>query len=127
MPILEKSSGLSVIRDFSVGYSPERVNPGDKEHTIDKVVKIVSASDEMALEIVCAIYGAITTIHRARTIKIAEAAKVIENIQRDLNISLMNDEFPGTVGSVSPNAPFGQSSSISIGSIRTNANSITTR
>jgi len=91
LPILEKESGLICNRDFKIGYSPERINPGDKVHTIDKIVKIVSGSDDEALNKVAEIYSTITQVHRAPSIKVAEAAKVIENVQRDLNISLMNE------------------------------------
>jgi len=91
LPILEKESRLKAGEDFKIGYSPERVNPGDKEHTIDKVYKIVSSQDEESLEVIAGVYGAITKIHRASSIKVAEAAKVIENTQRDLNIALMNE------------------------------------
>ncbi len=90
--ILARLSGLS--RDqFKLGYSPERINPGDREHTIDKVIKIVSGEDEATLDRVANVYGAVVTagLHRAPTIKVAESAKVIENIQRDLNIALMNE------------------------------------
>jgi len=90
-PILEKASGLKLGVDFKIGYSPERVNPGDKEHTIDKINKIVSGMDEESAEELTEIYGKITTVYKAQSIKIAEAAKVIENIQRDLNIALMNE------------------------------------
>jgi UDP-N-acetyl-D-galactosamine dehydrogenase len=88
---LEKDSGLKFGKDFKVGYSPERVNPGDKVHTIDKIFKIVSASDAASLEKIAEVYGSITKIHKASNIKVAEAAKVIENVQRDLNIALMNE------------------------------------
>ncbi|HLC37467.1 MAG TPA: nucleotide sugar dehydrogenase [Candidatus Nanoarchaeia archaeon] len=93
LPILEKTSGLKVIQDFKIGYSPERINPGDKEHTIDKVVKVVSGIDQEALEEISKVYGEVAKagIFKARNIKTAEAAKVIENIQRDLNIALMNE------------------------------------
>ena len=91
LPILEEKSGLKFGQDFALGYSPERVNPGDKKNTIDKVVKIVSASDEPTLQRLVAVYGQITTLHQAPNIKVAEAAKVIENVQRSLNISLMNE------------------------------------
>ncbi|MBT4650991.1 nucleotide sugar dehydrogenase [Candidatus Woesearchaeota archaeon] len=91
VPILEKSSGLKYKEEFKVGYSPERMNPGDKEHTVDKIVKIVSATDEESLDLVEGVYNKVTTTHRAPTIKVAEAAKVIENIQRDINIALMNE------------------------------------
>lgn len=91
IPILEKESNLKCGIDFKVGYSPERVNPGDKEHTIDQITKVVSGSDQPALEKISEVYGSITKIHQASSIKIAEAAKVIENVQRDLNIALMNE------------------------------------
>ncbi|MBN1280949.1 MAG: nucleotide sugar dehydrogenase [Candidatus Thermoplasmatota archaeon] len=90
-PILEKESGLVCGKDFTVGYSPERVNPGDQHHTIDKITKIVSGMDTASTEFLGALYGTITTVYKAQSIKIAEAAKVIENIQRDLNIALMNE------------------------------------
>ena len=94
LPILEDLSGLSLVAgDFKLGYSPERINPGDKERTIDKILKIVSGSDEEALREIAAVYGAIITagIYEASSIKVAEAAKVIENSQRDVNISFMNE------------------------------------
>jgi UDP-N-acetyl-D-glucosamine/UDP-N-acetyl-D-galactosamine dehydrogenase len=93
LPILEKKSGLRAGVDFKVGYSPERINPGDKEHTIEKIVKVVSAQDAESLEIVADTYGMVIKagVHRASSIKVAEAAKVIENTQRDLNIALMNE------------------------------------
>lgn len=91
LPILEKESGLKFATDFKLGYSPERINPGDKEHTINRVVKIVSASDAVALEVVSGVYSAVTTVFQAKSIKVAEAAKVIENTQRDVNIALMNE------------------------------------
>ena len=93
LPILEKQSGLQLGADFKIGYSPERINPGDKERTIDKILKIVSGSDAEALEEIAQVYGQIITagIYKAPTLKVAEAAKVIENTQRDLNISLMNE------------------------------------
>ena len=90
-PLLEKASGLKIGVDFKIGYSPERVNPGDKDHTIDKIKKIVSGMDEESAEELSKIYGKITMVYKAQSIKIAEAAKVIENIQRDLNIALMNE------------------------------------
>jgi len=90
-PILEKESGLKVGKDFKIGYSPERVNPGDTNHTIDKITKIVSGMDSESAEELAELYGKITTVYQAQSIKIAEAAKVIENIQRDLNIALMNE------------------------------------
>jgi UDP-N-acetyl-D-galactosamine dehydrogenase len=91
LPALETESGLKFGHDFKIGYSPERVNPGDKIHTIDKIYKIVSGSDEEALDKIAEVYGSITQIHKASSIKVAEAAKVIENVQRDLNIALMNE------------------------------------
>ncbi len=93
LPILEKKSGMKAGVDFKVGYSPERINPGDKEHTIEKIVKVVSAQDAESLEIVADTYGMVIKagVHRASSIKVAEAAKVIENTQRDLNIALMNE------------------------------------
>jgi len=90
-PILEKESGLLLGKDFKVGYSPERVNPGDKEHTIDKITKIVSGMDDDSADKLAELYGTITTVYKAKDIKTAEAAKVIENVQRDLNIALMNE------------------------------------
>lgn len=93
IPILQRESGLEWKRDFHVGYSPERVNPGDKERTITKIVKVVSGDDELTLNAVSALYESIITagVYRASSIKVAEAAKVIENTQRDLNIALMNE------------------------------------
>jgi UDP-N-acetyl-D-galactosamine dehydrogenase len=93
IPLLEKHSGMKWKKDFHVGYSPERVNPGDKERTITKIVKVVSGDDAATLDIVAEVYGSIITagVHRASSIKVAEAAKVIENTQRDLNIALMNE------------------------------------
>ncbi len=93
IPILEEHSGLIWKRDFHVGYSPERVNPGDKERTITRIIKVVSGDDEDTLEAVARLYGSIITagVHRATSVKVAEAAKVIENTQRDLNIALMNE------------------------------------
>lgn len=93
VPILEKHSGLRVGQDFKVGYSPERINPGDKEKTIENILKIVSGCDEESLDQIATVYSEIITagIFKAQTIKVAEAAKVIENTQRDLNISLMNE------------------------------------
>jgi UDP-N-acetyl-D-galactosamine dehydrogenase len=93
IPILELHSRMKWKQDFHVGYSPERVNPGDKERTITKIVKIVSGDDAATLETVAGLYGAVITagVYRAGSIKIAEAAKVIENTQRDLNIALMNE------------------------------------
>lgn len=93
VPILERLSGLKCGVDFKVGYSPERINPGDKEHTFTKIKKVVSGQDEETLEIVAQVYESVVTagVHRAGSIKAAEAAKVIENTQRDLNIALMNE------------------------------------
>lgn len=93
LPILEQESGLKLGEDFKIGYSPERINPGDKEHTVANILKIVSGSDEEALKEISAVYGSIITagIYEAPTLKVAEAAKVIENTQRDLNISFMNE------------------------------------
>lgn len=93
LPILEKRSGLTGGRDFTVGYSPERINPGDKEHRLETIVKVVSAQDARTLDIVADVYGSVVKagIHRAPSIKVAEAAKVIENSQRDLNIAFMNE------------------------------------
>jgi UDP-N-acetyl-D-galactosamine dehydrogenase len=93
LPVLESVSGLSGGRDFSVGYSPERINPGDKLHRIETIVKVVAGQDENTTDIVAAVYGSVVKagIHRAPSIKVAEAAKVIENTQRDLNIALMNE------------------------------------
>ncbi len=93
VPILEGESGLKCGVDFTVGYSPERINPGDKVHTVDRIVKVVSGQDTATLETVAAVYELVVTagVHRAGSIKVAEAAKVIENTQRDLNIALMNE------------------------------------
>lgn len=93
VPILEEQSGLKVGIDFKVGYSPERINPGDKEHTLTKILKIVSGNDEEALNTVAQVYNSIIKagIYKASTIKVAEAAKIIENTQRDVNIALMNE------------------------------------
>lgn len=93
VPVLERVSGLTCGKDFWVGYSPERINPGDKEHTFTKITKVVSGQTPEILDIVADVYGSVVTagVHRAATIKVAEAAKVIENTQRDLNIALMNE------------------------------------
>ncbi|MGZ8930659.1 MAG: nucleotide sugar dehydrogenase, partial [Methylosarcina sp.] len=93
IPILERESGLKWKKDFHVGYSPERVNPGDKEKTITKITKVVSGDDLETLDTVAKLYESVITagVHRASSIKVAEAAKVIENTQRDLNIALMNE------------------------------------
>ena len=93
IPVLERESGLKWKQDFNVGYSPERINPGDKEHTLTKILKIVSGDSPETLDKVAKLYEIIIVpgVHRASSIKAAEAAKVIENTQRDLNISLMNE------------------------------------
>ncbi|MDQ2140631.1 nucleotide sugar dehydrogenase [Alcaligenaceae bacterium A4P071] len=92
-PELEKVSGLRCGIDFKLGYSPERINPGDREHPLEKIVKIVSGQDEESLEIIAGVYEKIIDagVHRASSIKVAEAAKVLENTQRDINIALMNE------------------------------------
>jgi UDP-N-acetyl-D-galactosamine dehydrogenase len=92
-PILAEASGLLQSEDFKLGYSPERINPGDTEHTFEKIVKVVSAEDPDTLERVAAVYERVVLagVHRAPSIRVAEAAKVIENTQRDLNIALMNE------------------------------------
>jgi UDP-N-acetyl-D-galactosamine dehydrogenase len=93
VPILEQSSGLKLGSDFNVGYSPERINPGDRLHRFETITKIVSAQNPQTLEIIAEVYGSVVTagIHRAPSIRVAEAAKVIENTQRDLNIAFMNE------------------------------------
>lgn len=93
IPVLEKESGLKWMVDFHVGYSPERVNPGDKERTITKIVKVVAGDDDVTLKMVGDLYESVIDagVHRVSSIKVAEAAKVIENTQRDLNIALMNE------------------------------------
>ncbi|MGA2780360.1 MAG: nucleotide sugar dehydrogenase [Smithella sp.] len=93
VPILERESKLKFGRDFTVGYSPERINPGDKVHTVSNTIKIISASDTATLDLIESIYSAVVkvSLHRASSIKVAEAAKVIENTQRDINIALMNE------------------------------------
>lgn len=93
VPVLEKYSGMTWKEDFFVGYSPERINPGDKVHTFSTIVKVVSGDTETTLETVASVYGAAVKagIHKASSIKVAEAAKVIENTQRDINIALMNE------------------------------------
>jgi UDP-N-acetyl-D-glucosamine/UDP-N-acetyl-D-galactosamine dehydrogenase len=93
IPILEKASGKRWRRDFHVGYSPERINPGDKEHTLSRILKVVAGDDEETLDRVAALYQSVITagVSRASSIKVAEAAKVIENTQRDINIALMNE------------------------------------
>lgn len=93
VPILEKFSNLKWKEDFNIGYSPERVNPGDKEHTIDKIKKVVAADNPELTDDLAKVYGEVITagIHKASTIRVAESAKVIENVQRDLNIALINE------------------------------------
>ncbi len=93
LPIIEKLSGLKNITDFKLGYSPERINPGDKEHTLSSIVKVVSGCDTESLELTAKVYELVVTagVHKASSIKVAEAAKIIENTQRDLNIALMNE------------------------------------
>ncbi len=93
VPILERASGMRWKQDFHVGYSPERINPGDKEHSFTKILKVVSGDDEETLEKVAGLYGSVVTagVYRASSIRVAEAAKVIENTQRDLNIAFVNE------------------------------------
>jgi UDP-N-acetyl-D-galactosamine dehydrogenase len=93
MPMLENISGLKCGKDFFIGYSPERINPGDKDHAFTRITKVVSAQNDEVLDIVAQVYESVvsTGVYRAPSIKVAEAAKVIENTQRDLNISLMNE------------------------------------
>jgi UDP-N-acetyl-D-galactosamine dehydrogenase len=93
LPILQQASGMKCGVDFTLGYSPERINPGDKEHRLETIIKVVSAQDDASLEIIAKTYELVVKagIHRASSIKVAEAAKVIENTQRDLNIALMNE------------------------------------
>ena len=93
IPLLEKLSGLKFISDFKVGFSPERINPGDKEHTLTKIVKVVSGCDSESLDEIAKTYELVVSVgvHRASSIKVAEAAKIIENTQRDINIAFMNE------------------------------------
>jgi UDP-N-acetyl-D-galactosamine dehydrogenase len=93
IPILEKESGLKCGEDFKVGYSPERINPGDKVHRLETIVKVVSGMDDESLDIIAKVYEIVVDagVHRAESIKVAEAAKVIENSQRDINIAFMNE------------------------------------
>lgn len=93
VPIIEQLSGLKMVSDYKIGYSPERINPGDKEHTITTIVKVVSGCCEESLETIAKVYELVVKagVHRASSIKVAEAAKIIENTQRDLNIALMNE------------------------------------
>ena len=93
VPILEETSGLRAGVDFKVGYSPERINPGDKVHRLETIVKVVSGMDEESLDLIAKVYGLVARagVHRAESIKVAEAAKVIENSQRDVNVAFMNE------------------------------------
>lgn len=93
VPIIEKLSGLRMVEDYKIGYSPERINPGDKEHTITTIVKVVSGCCDESLDTIAKVYELVVKagVHRASSIKVAEAAKIIENTQRDLNIALMNE------------------------------------
>src|SRR4051794_519309 len=93
LPIIEKISGLKMGEDFKLGYSPERINPGDKVHTLQSVVKVVSGCDQESLEVIAGVYELVVKpgVHRAASIKVAEACKIIENVQRDVNIALMNE------------------------------------
>ncbi|MEP6674115.1 MAG: nucleotide sugar dehydrogenase [Ferruginibacter sp.] len=93
LPVIEKLSGLKNVTDFKLGYSPERINPGDKEHTLSSIVKVVSGCDAESLDIIAKLYELVVKagVHKASCIKVAEAAKIIENTQRDLNIALMNE------------------------------------
>lgn len=93
IPILEEGSGLKAGKDFKVGYSPERINPGDAEHGLSSIIKVVSGIDEKSADVICDVYKLVARagIHRAPSIKVAEAAKVIENTQRDINIAFMNE------------------------------------
>ena len=93
VPIMENLSGLKMVTDYKIGYSPERINPGDKEHTITTIVKVVSGCSPESLETIAKVYELVVKagVHRASSIKVAEAAKIIENTQRDLNIALMNE------------------------------------
>ncbi len=93
LPIIEKISGLKNVTDFKLGYSPERINPGDKDHTLSSIIKVVSGCDAESLELIAKVYELVVKagVHKASSIKVAEAAKIIENTQRDLNIALMNE------------------------------------
>ncbi len=93
VPIIEKFSGLKMIEDYKIGYSPERINPGDKEHTITTITKVVSGCCEESLDLIAKVYELVVQagVYKASSIKVAEAAKIIENTQRDLNIALMNE------------------------------------
>ena len=93
IPVMERLSGLKFPTDFKVGYSPERINPGDKEHTLTRIVKVVAGCDEESLDVIAKVYELVVKagVHRASSIRVAEAAKIIENTQRDVNIALMNE------------------------------------
>jgi UDP-N-acetyl-D-galactosamine dehydrogenase len=93
LPVIEDLSGLKICTDFKLGYSPERINPGDKQHTLSSIIKVVSGCDEESLDTIAKVYELVVAagVHRASSIKVAEAAKIIENTQRDLNIALMNE------------------------------------
>ncbi|HTF82288.1 MAG TPA: nucleotide sugar dehydrogenase, partial [Cytophagales bacterium] len=93
IPVMEQLSGLKFKQDFKVGYSPERINPGDKEHTLRRIIKVVSGCCEESLENIANVYKLVVDagVHKASSIKVAEAAKIIENTQRDVNIALMNE------------------------------------
>ena len=93
VPVIEKLSGLQMVTDYKIGYSPERINPGDKEHTITTITKVVSGCCDESLDIIAKVYELVVKagVHKASSIKVAEAAKIIENTQRDLNIALMNE------------------------------------
>jgi UDP-N-acetyl-D-glucosamine/UDP-N-acetyl-D-galactosamine dehydrogenase len=93
VPVIKKISGLDMVTDYKIGYSPERINPGDKEHTITTIIKVVSGCDDESLDVIAKVYELVVKagVHRASSIKVAEAAKIIENTQRDLNIALMNE------------------------------------
>lgn len=93
IPVLEEVSGLKFHTDFKIGYSPERINPGDKEHTLSKIIKVVSGCDAESLDLIAKVYELVVDVgvHKAASIKVAEAAKIIENTQRDVNIALMNE------------------------------------
>jgi UDP-N-acetyl-D-galactosamine dehydrogenase len=93
LPVIEKISGLKNVTDFKSGYSPERINPGDKEHTLNSIIKVVSGCDKESLDVIAKVYELVVDagVYKASSIKVAEAAKVIENTQRDLNIALMNE------------------------------------
>ncbi len=93
LPVIQELSGLTLITDFKLGYSPERINPGDKKHTLSSIIKVVSGCDAESLEVIAKVYELVVDagVHKASSIKVAEAAKIIENTQRDLNIALMNE------------------------------------